>query len=934
MRSTDQGNGSVPFSKPQAAGTSEGTELSSSNRAEKTRSILQSIWRMARFFLFRTFSILAIVFVGVFITIMISEQLHPPDSPGGVDASINLEVNGDPNHALPPNFFLSHKLTLEQKILFTKTYEGLSLPFLPRHLLWTGRAMVFNLGRDVRRLGYNGPIYGSPKASAVILSALPNTLLLVGTAFLLLLLAGIPLSLYLFRKHGSRLDRFLTLLAPLSSIPSWVLGMILVLIFAVGMHLLPASGMLGPAQPHLSWNTAPQLLLHLILPVGAIFLSLFFQLIYTWKTFFLSFAGEDYVELAKAKGIPEKQLEKKYIVRPTVTYIITSFALLMATFWQTAIALEYVFNWPGVGRLFISTLPNLVKYANTDAAPPYYGVTVIVVEIVVLFAYILGVTTLVLDVVYALVDPRFRIGIEEPTVRGTASHQWNFLRRNRAKEINQPWKERKKLSPGLTRKSTSLSFSESIKKVSTSLASFKPVLRELGHFPSAVFGLVIILLLVCGSAVAVTAFPYKTLGKVWYETELTGQVSVPRLAKPVWLNFFLRQKLPPSFFLDSSKGQAEKTVEVSETGEGERILITYILDYPYVNFPSDMRLYFTSTYSVKRPFAILKWFTPDGREMVLDNLSPETSLPYNFVTDLKPDQFLSNFPHWQDWYIHANDSSTSQATPPFYLLFADPSASKAVALPGTYRLQLEISTFEANSNVDAELNILGQTYGFAGTDYLRRDLLVPLLWGMPFALALGLIGASLTTVVSMFLSAAGVFFGGRFDQAIQRIIEGVMMLPVIAIGVILFISSNMSIWLFLGIIALLNVFGSPTKSFRAALLQIKDSPYIEWARASGASNYHIIMNYFMPNILPMLAPQLVALIPSYVFLEATLGIFGVKSQYPTWGRVIYDALRYGGLFGSSYWVFEPIALLLLTGLAFAMLGFALERILNPRLRNR
>jgi peptide/nickel transport system permease protein len=211
--------------------------------------------------------------------------------------------------------------------------------------------------------------------------------------------------------------------------------------------------------------------------------------------------------------------------------------------------------------------------------------------------------------------------------------------------------------------------------------------------------------------------------------------------------------------------------------------------------------------------------------------------------------------------------------------------------------------------------------------------MVPLLWGMPFALALGLVGASLTTFFSMILAATGVFFGGWLDQAIQRLIEGVMILPVIAIGVILYVYSHMSIWTFLALIALLNVFGSPAKSFRAALLQIKDSPYIEWAKASGAGNMHIILHYLLPNILPMLIPQLVAMIPSYVFLEATLGIFGVKSEYPTWGRIIFDALHQGGLFGSSYWVMEPIFLLLLTGLAFAMLGFALERILNPRLRN-
>jgi peptide/nickel transport system permease protein len=128
----------------------------------------------------------------------------------------------------------------------------------------------------------------------------------------------------------------------------------------------------------------------------------------------------------------------------------------------------------------------------------------------------------------------------------------------------------------------------------------------------------------------------------------------------------------------------------------------------------------------------------------------------------------------------------------------------------------------------------------------------------------------------------------------------------------------------------LNVFASPTKSFRAAFLQVRNAPYIEAARAYGASDGRIILQYLVPRILPMFIPQLVSLIPSYVFLEATLGIFNVRSDYPTWGRTIYDALRYGAHYGSSYWVLEPLSLLLLTGLAFAMLGFALERVLNPR----
>jgi peptide/nickel transport system permease protein len=272
-------------------------------------------------------------------------------------------------------------------------------------------------------------------------------------------------------------------------------------------------------------------------------------------------------------------------------------------------------------------------------------------------------------------------------------------------------------------------------------------------------------------------------------------------------------------------------------------------------------------------------------------------------------------------------------TPPVNLLFADPAIDRPAVLPGTYKLRIDGSTFEKDSTFDAEFVLLGRVSGPAGTDYMGRDLLLPLLWGMPFALVFGLLGAFVTTFLSMAVAASGVWLGGWVDSLVQQLVEANMILPVIAIGVLIYTYFNVSIWIFLSIIVLLNVFGSPTKSFRAALLQVKDAPYLEAAKAYGASNSRIIFHYLIPRIVPILIPQLVTLIPSYVFLEATLGIFNVHSDYPTWGRIIYEALRYGANYGSSFWVLEPLSLLLLTGLAFAMLGFALERILNPRIRD-
>lgn len=243
-------------------------------------------------------------------------------------------------------------------------------------------------------------------------------------------------------------------------------------------------------------------------------------------------------------------------------------------------------------------------------------------------------------------------------------------------------------------------------------------------------------------------------------------------------------------------------------------------------------------------------------------------------------------------------------------------------------------TFEEGTDISIEFLLLGQVYGTAGTDYMRRDLLIPLLWGMPFALAFGLIGAVATTLLAMIIAATGVWFGGGVDGIIQRLTEVNMILPILAIGVLIYYLYDVSLWAVMAIVIALNVFGVPTKSFRAAFLQEKEAPYIEAARTYGASNTRIISTYMIPRIVPTLIPQLVALIPSLVFLEATLSILGVfDPRFPTWGRVIFDALEQKALWGGSYyWVLEPITLLLLTSLAFTLLGFALERILNPRLQ--
>ncbi|HEY69815.1 MAG TPA: ABC transporter permease subunit [Anaerolineae bacterium] len=889
------------------------------------RSTLQSAWRIFWYFLRRIVTILITIILGVFVAVLLTNVT------GQIDQNVQQKID---RQARSQSYRYGRPNTDEQKQAYQRLAQemtedmGADLPFMPRHLRWTYNALTLDWG-ELQIITMSTPIGGQVSSGVknetgfVVFYHLRHTLLLVGTAYLLIFLIGIPLALSLSQKHGDWLDRFFSFLAPLSSVPSWAIGILLIFIFALELRLLPFGRMFDTFPPETTIGYIAVVAKHLILPVSAIVISLLFQLIYTWRTFFLIFAKEDYVELAQAKGLTKKAINRKYILRPSFPYVITSFALTLVSFWQTTTALEIIFDWPGIGNLYIQSLPH---FWGEGMFP---GEMIITLAIVVVFAYLLGFTVLLLDVVYAIVDPRVRVGSQDKALRAVRKESWLAALRKRWKRRKQPkpiLKSREALTDSEVErnlKDSSLRW-ESLK---TQWEALRRVLRELVGYPSAVMGLIIIALLIFGSIYAVVALPYLEVGELWYTEGLGGMYSVPKLAQPGWLNLLRKDDLLSTLILKAQDEGVLKTIEPGSNGTSS-VSIAFTFDYPYGALPEEFLIDFTPTYNIKRPFAFMTWITPDGREIELKALS----LPATMRVDLadyipgqpRPNPFLGDTSYVSDQIGLGN--------PDLAALFTDPTSESMVPVQGTYQLRIEGLVFEDDSDINAELVMLGQVYGIAGTDYMRRDLVIPLLWGMPFALAIGLFGALLTTTASMVIAAAGVWFGGWVDALIQRITEANMILPILALAVLFYAIFNVSLWTILAIIVILNVFSSPTKAFRAAFLQIKEEPYIEAAQAYGVSNWGIILRYMMPRIVPVLIPQLVALIPAFVFLEATLGLFNIKSMYPTWGKVIFQALKYGASWGSRYYVLGPIFLLLLTGFAFAMIGFALDRILNPRLR--
>ena len=360
--------------------------------SQKSAAGARNAVKLARYTVLKLGSLFIAVVVGVYLTILIANMGGYVDQilKGQIREQVSISIGMDPEMRQRP--LEERNRLIEETIAVEENRLGLNQPFLIRSFRFLHRALTLNLGRAQ----FMSSDSGSRLVSNIILERLPSTLLLMATANLLLFFVSVFFALYLSRNYGNVLDKLVVGLSPTSAVPAWFYGIFLILLFAAVLGWLPFGGMVAAPPPE---QLGPRLLSigrHLILPVMAWLMSGFFGGAYGYRTFFLIFSMEDYVELARAKGLSDRDVERRYVLRPTLPNIITNFALLLIGLWQGAIILETVFNWPGLGRLLFQAI------GLFDTA--------VIVGSNVIYAYLLALTVFLLDFIYALVDPRVRIG--------------------------------------------------------------------------------------------------------------------------------------------------------------------------------------------------------------------------------------------------------------------------------------------------------------------------------------------------------------------------------------------------------------------------------------------------------------------------------------------------------------------------------------------
>lgn len=353
-----------------------------------------TVGRLLRYSSIKLVSLFITVVIGIFLTIMIANMGGYVDEmmKAEIRDRITIQVQMNPAFKqLDPQ--LKNELIAER---IQNEVERLDLdqPLIVRTLRFMRNALTLRLGRSQSMTADDG----SRNVRQIILQRLPYTLLLMGTAELILFFSTLLLALALSMHYGSFWDKVIIALSPSSAIPAWFYGIFLILLFASVLKILPFGGVIDAPVPDSFIERALSVLKHMILPASSLILSSFFISIYDWRTFFLIYSSEDYVDMAKAKGLEPGSVQRRYVLRPTLPTIITSFALLLITIWTGAIITETVFNWPGLGVV-------TYKAIGLYDTPVIVGTTII-------YAYLLAMTVFLLDFVYAIVDPRVKIGGE------------------------------------------------------------------------------------------------------------------------------------------------------------------------------------------------------------------------------------------------------------------------------------------------------------------------------------------------------------------------------------------------------------------------------------------------------------------------------------------------------------------------------------------
>jgi len=454
------------------------------------------------------------------------------------------------------------------------------------------------------------------------------------------------------------------------------------------------------------------------------------------------------------------------------------------------------------------------------------------------------------------------------------------------------------------------------------LSSISPqeIKQEFFKSKTGITGIIILSTLIIISIVTMITIPIETFQE-WNNPE--KWILYPKVSTPVWVNLFMIEKIPEHKILDSPNIQTNSNGELFLTSH------QFEINFEYDDFPNDFIYIFSSEYSGS-PVLEMSVIRPDGVKLELIS----TSLPHANSKTIHSERVFST-----DESIKKNLSLQSEK---FSFNIEGLSSEDIVfskseinePLKGDYIFSVDI--FSINSqpqSLESKMVIGGKAFGIMGTDELRRDLAVGLLWGTPLALFIGLVVSIASVVMGLLYGVYAGFKGKKTDETMMRFNDVIYALPALPFLIILSVTISNSIFVMIGFLMIFGWVGI-AKVARSMSLQIKTRGYVDAANMMGQKDSKIVLKHILPQLLPYAFASIAISVPAAITTEAGLSFLGLGDpSFPTWGQILHDANTFGASSrGLWWWIMPPGVMVAITGLAFVFIGNALDAIVNPKLK--
>lgn len=281
-----------------------------------------------------------------------------------------------------------------------------------------------------------------------------------------------------------------------------------------------------------------------------------------------------------------------------------------------------------------------------------------------------------------------------------------------------------------------------------------------------------------------------------------------------------------------------------------------------------------------------------------------------------------------------------------YRLYGQDPDNVVFSRPGPYTFEIVVQ-FEGNATAtgnptvllsNVNLLVYGNSFGLLGTDDLGRDLFSQLIAGTQISFILGIVTAVVSVGIGLIVGLVAGYIGGPTDEVLMRINDMLLVIPTLPLIIVLIFVVGQNLLNLIIVIGFLGWMGF-ARTVRSAILSLKERSFIEAVKSAGGGRFYIIRKHLIPNVFPLIYITIAMSVPGAIVTEAALSFLGLGPQdVMSWGRILYEYSISGniatGAFTTWYWAIPPGLCIAALSLSFILIGFALDEILNPRLRER